>query len=129
LSLTRNGRRTAGGLSKRRSTRASRARHEAFHRAVFHRFYGQGLDLEDWQVLRDAAREVGLDPDALQAATESGSYLRVVDEHIGNAHSLGISGVPAYILGDRYLIMGAQPYDVFRQVMAELGATPREAAA
>ena len=104
-------------------------RHEAFHRAVFHRFYGQGKDLEEWQVLRDAAHEVGLDADALQAATESGRYRRAVDEQIRNAHSLGISGVPAYILGDRYLIMGAQPYDVFRQVMAELGATPREAAA
>jgi predicted DsbA family dithiol-disulfide isomerase len=103
-------------------------RHEAFHRAVFHRFYGQGKDLEEWQVLRDAASEVGLDPDALQAAAEGGRYRRVVDEHIRNAHSLGISGVPAYILGDRYLIMGAQPYDVFRQVMAELGATPHQAA-
>lgn len=100
--------------------------HEAFHRAVFHRFYGQGKDIEDWKVLAEAAREVGLDAQAMREATESGRYGAVVDEHIRNAHAVGITGVPAYILGNRYLIMGAQPYDVFRQVMAELGASPRE---
>ena len=61
----------------------------------------------------------------MREATESGQYAAVVDEHIRNAHDVGITGVPAYILGNRYLIMGAQPYDVFRQVMAELGAAPQ----
>jgi predicted DsbA family dithiol-disulfide isomerase len=96
--------------------------HEAFHRAVFQRFYGEGQNLEDWQALRDAALEAGLDPDGMQEATVTGRYRAVVDGHIQKAYGLGITGVPAYILGDRYLIMGAQPYDVFRQVMAELGA-------
>lgn len=97
-------------------------KHEPFHRAVFQRFYGEGKDLEDWAVLRDAATELGLDPDALQAATETGRYRPVVDAHIQAAHRVGITGVPAYILGDRYLVMGAQPYQVFQQVMNELGA-------
>jgi predicted DsbA family dithiol-disulfide isomerase len=101
-----------------------RGRHEAFHRAVFHRFYGEGKDIEQWDVLADAAREVGLDASAMQQATDSGRYTAVVDEHIHNAHAAGISGVPAYVLGNRYLIMGAQPYEVFQQVMTELGASP-----
>lgn len=103
-----------------------RDKHEAFHRAVFHRFYGEGKDLEDWKVLRDAATEVGLDPDAMQETTETGRYREVVDIHIQNAYHLGITGVPAYVLGDRYLIMGAQPYQVFEQVMGELGAVPKD---
>lgn len=98
---------------------------EAFHRAVFHRFYGLGQDIEDWEVLAEAAREAGLDLQAMRAATESGRYKAVVDEHIRNAQEVGVTGVPAYILGNRYLIMGAQPYDVFQQVMAELGASPQ----
>jgi predicted DsbA family dithiol-disulfide isomerase len=98
-------------------------RHEEFHRAVFQRFYGEGQDIEDWDVLAGAAREVDLDPDAMQEATESGQYAAVVDEHIRNAHAVGITGVPAYVLGNRYLIMGAQPYEVFQQVMAELDAS------
>lgn len=100
-------------------------RHEAFHRAVFHRYYGLGQNIEDWDVLADAAREVGLDPQAMRQATESGQYAAVVDEHIRNAHAVGITGVPAYVLDNRYLIMGAQPYEVFEQVMAELGAAPQ----
>lgn len=101
-------------------------KHEVFHRAVFQRFYGEGKDLEDWDVLRGAAAEVGLDPDAMQVATETGRYRQTVDAHIQNAHRLGITGVPAYVVGDRYLIMGAQPYQVFQQVMGELGAVRRD---
>ncbi|MFW5942224.1 MAG: hypothetical protein ACOC9X_02790 [bacterium] len=39
------------------------------------------------------------------------------------ARQLGITGVPAYVLGDRYLIMAAQPYEVFQEVMAEFAET------
>ena len=35
------------------------------------------------------------------------------------ARAYGISGVPAFIM-DRYLISGAQPYEVFQQVMERI---------
>ena len=95
-------------------------RHERFHEIVFRKFYGEGQDMSRWEVLREAAEEAGLDPDEMQQAVESGHYEGVVEEHIREAHSLGISGVPAYVLGDKYLIMGAQPYSVFRQAMDQL---------
>lgn len=96
------------------------SKHEPFHRAVFQKFYGEGRDMSQWDVLREAAQEVGLDPDEMQRETESGKYAAVVDRHIREAHAMGITGVPAYVLGERYLIMGAQPYELFQQVMAEL---------
>lgn len=111
--------------SSRRALEASeyareQGRHETFHRVVFRKYYGEGQDMSRWEVLRAAAEEVGLDPDAMQRATESGTYADVVDRHIREAHELGITGVPAYVLGGRYLIMGAQPYEVFRRAMADL---------
>lgn len=111
--------------SSRRALEASeyardQGKHEAFHRAVFQKFYGEGQDMSKWDVLRAAAQEVGLDPDEMQRETESGKYHGAVEGHIEQARALGITGVPAYVLGERYLIMGAQPYEMFRQVMAEL---------
>jgi len=111
--------------STRRALEASEyareeGRYRAFHSVVFRKFYGEGENISDWEVLRAAAVEAGVDPDAMQRETESGRYAAVVDEHTKRAHALGITGVPAYILGNKYLIMGAQPYDVFREVMATL---------
>ena len=98
--------------------------HEAFHHAVFRKFYGEGLDMSNWDVLQEAAEEVGLDPDEMQVATESGRYRAIVDEKIHQAHSLGISGVPTYIINDQYVIVGAQPYEVFTQTLEKLGYEP-----
>jgi predicted DsbA family dithiol-disulfide isomerase len=111
--------------SSRRALEASeyareQGKHEEFHKIVFRKYYGEGQDMSDWGVLRAAAEEAGLDPDEMQEETESGKYSFVVDRHIRQARQMGITGVPAYVLGNRYLIMGAQPYQVFQEVMAEL---------
>ncbi len=76
--------------------------------------------MSDWDVLRAAAEEVGLDADEMQQETESGKYGPMVERHIREAHGKGITGVPAYVIDERYLIMGAQPYELFQQVMAKL---------
>jgi predicted DsbA family dithiol-disulfide isomerase len=31
-----------------------------------------------------------------------------------------VTGVPTYVLNDRYAIVGAQPYDVFLQVLEKM---------
>lgn len=97
-------------------------RHAAFHRAVFQTYYGEGEDIGRWDVLRGAAGEVGLDPDAMQDAVESGKYKAAVDEQIAEARELGITGVPTYIFDEKYAVVGAHPYDVFEGVMERLAS-------
>jgi predicted DsbA family dithiol-disulfide isomerase len=58
-------------------------------------------------VLRSAAEEVGLDPDEMEESTVSGRYKPVVDAITQKAKSMGITAVPAYILGRKYAILGA----------------------
>ena len=77
-------------------------------------------DISRWDVLRAAAQEVGLDADAVQRETESGSFTASFDAQIEEAYSLGIEGVPTYILNDKYAIVGAQPYEVFKRAIARL---------
>lgn len=89
-----------------------------FHRAVFHRLYGEGLDIGSWEVLGAAAAEAGLDPDALRKAVESGRLTPVLDAKLARAAALGIKAVPTYIINDSYRIVGAQPYEVFQEAIA-----------
>jgi len=100
--------------------------HDTFHQVVFRKFYGEGMDISDWQVLREAAEEVGLDPDEMQTSTESGQYRSIVDEQINEAQTRGISGVPTYIINDQHVIVGAQSHEVFTQTFENLGFKPKK---
>jgi predicted DsbA family dithiol-disulfide isomerase len=92
-------------------------KHEAFHRVVFRKYYGEGQNISEWQVLRSAAEEVGLNADAMQQATDSGMYHQVVTRQVMEAHAMGITGVPAYVFNNKYVIFGAQPYEIFQQAI------------
>ncbi|MFZ5827520.1 MAG: DsbA family oxidoreductase, partial [Bacillota bacterium] len=74
-------------------------------------------------VLREVAASAGLDPDAAMAAVSEDRYAERVDQYGAQARAYGISGVPTFIINDRYKIVGAQPYerlrDVFRQIARE----------
>jgi predicted DsbA family dithiol-disulfide isomerase len=97
-----------------------RGKLEEFHRLVEAAYYGERRDVNDWSVLRAAAEEARLDADEMQRLTDEGHYREAVDASIAEAVALGVSGVPTYILEDRYAIVGAQPYEVFRQVLDRL---------
>jgi predicted DsbA family dithiol-disulfide isomerase len=63
---------------------------------------------------------VGLDGDALQKEVESGTYKDNVEEQVRQAYQIGVTGVPTYVINDRYAIVGAQPYDVFENALEQI---------
>ncbi len=93
---------------------------EEFHGAVFHKLYGEGKDISKWDILRDSAQEVGLDADDMLHEIESDKYVAVLEEQLAKTTAIGITGVPTYILNDKYKIVGAQPLEAFKDVIARL---------
>jgi len=93
-----------------------------FHHAVFEKFYGKGQDISKWNVLRAAAEEVGLDAEEMQRMVEAGTYTATVQSEVDQAYQIGVNSVPTYVLNDRYAIVGAQPYEVFRQALERLAS-------
>lgn len=91
-----------------------------FHKTLFHKVYARGQDPGKWDVLRATAEEVGLNPDELQQRVESGHYTNYVAEQVRWAQQIGVSGVPTYVINDRYAIVGAQPYEVFRNALTQI---------
>jgi predicted DsbA family dithiol-disulfide isomerase len=47
----------------------------------------------------------------------------VIDENRRLATSVGINAIPAHVFGRRYLVMGAQPYEVLKQVVDEVAGS------
>jgi predicted DsbA family dithiol-disulfide isomerase len=91
-----------------------------FHRVVFRKVYADGQDPGKWDVLRSAAEEVGLDADEMQIAVDSGKYTAEVAEQVQQAYQVGVTGVPTYVINDRYAVVGAQPYEAFKNALAQI---------
>jgi predicted DsbA family dithiol-disulfide isomerase len=91
-----------------------------FHKVIFRMVYAEGKDHSQWDVLRSAAQEVGLDGEALQKDVESEKYKVNVEEQVRWAYQIGVTGVPTYVINDRYAIVGAQPYEVFKNALEQI---------
>jgi predicted DsbA family dithiol-disulfide isomerase len=96
-----------------------------FHHVVFRQVYADGLDISKWDVLRAAAEEVGLDADDMQMVVDGGKYTADVAEQVRYAQEIGVTGVPTYVINDRYAVVGAQPYEAFQRALTQI-ATNKE---
>jgi predicted DsbA family dithiol-disulfide isomerase len=90
------------------------------HRALFKAHWEGTGRLEDVDDLVRIGEEVGLDPVELRRVIDEGRYEGLLDDSRQQAESVGINAIPAHIFGRRYLVMGAQPYEAFTQVLERL---------
>lgn len=76
--------------------------------------------------LLELAAEVGLDTDVLDECLSSGRYTNKVRQESLSIQSMGVRGTPAFLINGTFL-SGAQPFEVFQQVIEEqLGNAPAQ---
>lgn len=79
---------------------------EAMSRRLFKAYFSEGLFLGDRLQLDELAREVGVtDARTLWASDDYSSEVRA-DE--ARAEELGITGVPAFLIDHKFMVLGAQ---------------------
>ena len=100
-----------------------------YYRALFERHFTRHENLMDSDVLVSAAVECGLDGEDLRRALQEGAYRQAVDEGIDHSYAIGVTGIPTFILNDQYAVVGAQPYEVFERIMAQMEVPRRNASA
>jgi len=93
---------------------------EEMHLALFKAHWEGGGRLENIDDLVGIGENVGLDATELRKAIEEDRYAAMIDDNRNDAESVGINAIPAHIFGRRYLVLGAQPYDAFKQVLDRL---------
>jgi predicted DsbA family dithiol-disulfide isomerase len=96
---------------------------EDMHHALFKAHWEKAAKLENVDDLVAIGVGIGLDGAELRAAIEGGRYEPLLDDTRHEAESVGINAIPAHVFAGRYLVVGAQPYEVFRQVLDRI-ATP-----
>jgi len=92
------------------------------HEALFKAYWEKTGDISTVEGLKAIATEVGLDAEAMAAELEAGRYQELLDSNRREATQVGINGIPAHVFGMRYLVMGAHPYEMLKQ-LAEKAAS------
>lgn len=85
--------------------------------ALFTAHFTDNRDVSDHVVLADVAASVGLDGARAQSILASGEFGEMVRTEEAYWADQNITGVPAFILGGRMLIPGAQDPEVFIRVI------------
>jgi predicted DsbA family dithiol-disulfide isomerase len=91
-----------------------------FHKVVFRKVYAEGQDPSNWDVLHAAAQEAGLDAEEMQREVEAEKFMATVVDKVRWAYQIGVTGVPTYVINNRYAIVGAQPYEAFQSALEQI---------
>ena len=92
----------------------------AMKERLFEAYFRDGLVVSDPATLVALAEELGLDARQVVASTAYGDDVRA---DLEQARSLGISGVPFFVLDEKYGVSGAQTADVLLATMREVAAS------
>jgi predicted DsbA family dithiol-disulfide isomerase len=92
-----------------------------FHQAALDAYWMHARDVSAPNVQRELLAQVGLDANLEEILAQEAYRERVIaDEQF--AYENEITGVPALVFDQKYLVVGAQPVDVLKQVAAKVKA-------
>ncbi|MFL1405964.1 DsbA family oxidoreductase [Marinobacter sp. M1N3S26] len=96
--------------------------------ALFDAYFGHAANIADHDVLRAQAEGIGLDGDQARELLASDRYADQVRQEEAYWQQAGVTGVPAFIVNQRYMISGAQEPDTLvaalRKVASEATDSP-----
>ena len=97
-------------------------RQAAMVAALFAAFFQNGRDIGDVATLVELAAAVGMDPAVVARLLASDADRAEIAARDGHARARGVGAVPTYLIANQYVLSGAQPVDLWGQVIAELAA-------
>ncbi len=89
---------------------------EEYQQAVQAAYWLKGQKLDDLPVLKAIMEDIGLDSTNLPQILETHEYKARALDDLREAAFNSISAVPALVFDERYLVVGAQPYQYLSQV-------------
>jgi predicted DsbA family dithiol-disulfide isomerase len=93
--------------------------HRAFHDRTMDAYWAEGVDLSQRPALEEIARSAGMSEDGIARALDDRAWAPAVDASTAQAQSAGATGVPAFVIDRRVLVVGAQPREILAQAIAQ----------
>jgi predicted DsbA family dithiol-disulfide isomerase len=106
----------------------AKGRFGEIHPRLFEAYWVKGRDIGSDDVLVDVADEAGLDrAEVVHALADPAAALAAIELETREVVGHGVTGVPAWVVDERFLVPGAQPHEVFERVLEGLGHEPSDA--
>lgn len=94
--------------------------YEPFFERTMDAYWTEARNIGDHAVLRGLADETGVE--GADEILASDRYADDVARSTAAAHSLGIDGIPAFLLDRKLLLLGAHPREIFERAFEQLRA-------
>ena len=92
-----------------------------YQERIFYAVFTENKFLPDNEQLIGLAKEVGLDEEKVRSILEDeNAYLADVQKDIKEARSMQITGVPYFVINNKYAVSGAQPKEVFKEALEKI---------
>jgi predicted DsbA family dithiol-disulfide isomerase len=112
---------TQGAQMLIRAARRKGTQHE-IAMAFSHAYYLDGCNVADPEVLKEIGTVHGFTADEVAAILADKKLRQSIEADAASASAQGVTGVPFFIFAGRFALSGAQPEEVFEQVLeAALG--------
>ena len=87
--------------------------------ALFIAYFVEGRNIDDKEVLIKTGVAIGLDESVVKNLFTSDDFAKEVKQDEMDAQSLGINGVPFFVLNNKYAVSGAQSPETFLDVLEQ----------
>ena len=91
-----------------------------FHEKIFRAYFTENRNIGDLDVVLEVAAAAGLETSALREALADGRYLPRLEQATMEGQRYGVTGTPTFIVNNRYMIVGAQPLENFRNALKRI---------
>ena len=95
---------------------------EALNEGLFRAYFTDGRNIGDPQVLRDVAKAAGVSAGRWEQAWSDAAYEERLARDHAEASGIGITAVPTFIVDGRWIIEGAVPVEMLREVAQKIAA-------
>lgn len=95
-------------------------RQDAVVTALMHAYWVEGRDIGDPETLAAIAGETGMDREAVLRLLDSDADASDIAARDADARAKGVNSVPTFLVAQQYVVSGAQPPEVWGQVIEEL---------
>ena len=95
--------------------------------ALFRAYFQEGRDIGAQDVLLDIAEAAGLDREMITRLLQSDADADDIRARDAHARARGVTGVPTFVIAGQHVLPGAQPPELWAQVIAEIQSQQKAA--
>lgn len=88
---------------------------------LLHAYFTDSKNVGDIEILADLAETSGIDRNqALEVLNDETAFANDVRNDERTAHQIGVTGVPFFVVNEKYSISGAQPLETFKSALEQI---------